>query len=500
MNMGSRFRLKLFITLLVFALIISISIATIDYFRLKERTIKDNKLQIEQATETVKYALKTIDKAYFYLDEETATRMAENTSLLQKKYEQNPQFYSWDFELLAKEMDMDIYILDEGNKIIHSNDPREVGLDFSVCCGSFNKLLNERRASGELFIDGIDVDQQTGKVKKFSYMATDDKKYMIELGYSLENEAIFQEFDFLKVTDELVEEFTLIEGIHVLNLGGLPFGTRKTESPPSERREAFERTRETNEVVEIDGEYKGKAVMFRYEPYQSAYDNGSTKVKVVEIIYNKNNLHVLLRESQKSYFIQLLIIFIVTIIISSVIANWLAKPVYLAYHDSLTGLKNRASFDRFLKSALAEKKETTALLMMDIDNFKLVNDYLGHGRGDYLLQLIAQTIKEAVGSDYETFRLGGDEFAVIMKNTTKKNAEQTAQIIIDTLKETLKVEKDIHTLSVSISVGIALSREIQSPKMLYKNADIALYESKEKGKNQYQIYQGGKAPKIPFID
>lgn len=170
----------------MFAIVITFTISIVDYMRLNEQTKKDNELQIDQATESVLYALKTIDKAYFYLDEETGKLMEKYTYELQEKYEQNPDFETWDFKALSEKYKMDIFILDEGNKIVYSNVEEEIGLDFSVCCESFNEILNERRESGELFIDGIDLAQKSGEVKKFSYMATKDKKYLIELGYSLE--------------------------------------------------------------------------------------------------------------------------------------------------------------------------------------------------------------------------------------------------------------------------------------------------------------------------
>lgn len=498
-NMTPKYKLKLFLVLLAFAIVVTFTITTVDYVRLKQQTISDNELHIEHVTESVKYALHTIDKVYELLDKETAEKMKKHTSYLQQKYNENPNFSTWDFPALSKEIGMDIYILDDENKIIYSNEENEVGLDFSICCKTFNTILDERRTSGELYIDGIDVDQKSGEVKKFSYMATNDKKYMIELGYSLENEAIFQEFNFLKIADELVNEFTLIEGLNILNFGGLPFGTVKNKDETPEQRRAFEQARETNKIVEINNEFNGKEAVYRYIPYQSAYDKGSTKTKVVELIYNENYLDFLLLKNLKVFIAQLIVILIVTILVASLIANWFAKPVYLAFHDSLTKLKNRAAFDDSLQNSLAKRDKITGLLMMDLDNFKLVNDYLGHGRGDYLLKRIAQTIKDAVGKDYEAFRLGGDEFAIILPDSTKDEAKSVAQKVINLLQETLTIEKEISTLSVSISVGIALSEADDSQDSLFKKADIALYESKEKGKNQYQLYESGAEPNIPFV-
>ncbi len=488
--MRSGYRLRLFFVLLAFAIIISFTIATVDYFRLKEQIIKDNQFKIEQAADTVKYALKTIDKAYYFLDEKTAKDMEKHTNTLQNKYDSNPDFETWDFNALNKEMKMDIYIMNDQNKIIYSSVPEEVGIDFSECCKSFNKILQNRRAAGNLFIDGIDLDQQSGEIKKFSYMATKDKKYMIELGYSLADEEIFQQFNFLTIIDELVLDFELIKELHVLNFGGLPFGTTRAYKMSDEQRKAFEKARENNEVVEIETKHSGKDAIIRYVPYQSQYDDGeNTKTKVVEIIYNKDDLDGMLHENLKIFVAQLIIILVVTILVSSIIANWFAKPVYMAFHDSLTTLKNRAAFNDFIQESLENSHQKTALFMIDLDNFKLVNDSLGHGKGDYLLYLIGHTMKNTIGPNDEVFRLGGDEFAVVMCEATEEKAIQLAQNVIGSIEEKLNDEKEINALSVSVSVGIAYSDKMDSQESLYKKADIALYRAKEKGKNQYRVYE-----------
>src|SRR5699024_12431028 len=132
----------------------------------------------------------------------------------------------------------------------------------------------------------------------FSYMATNDKEYIIELGYSLENEELFKEFNFLTIADEVVEDFSLIEGMNVLNFGGLPFGTTKTQNDSKEHREAFERAREKNEIVEIESTYHGEPAIFRYIPYISLYDHtDNTQIKVVEVIYNNKQVDVLLQSN-----------------------------------------------------------------------------------------------------------------------------------------------------------------------------------------------------------
>ncbi|MEI3606345.1 GGDEF domain-containing protein [Pseudogracilibacillus sp. SE30717A] len=490
--MRTHYRFKLFIVLFALANVITITITTLDYFRLKQQIIEDNQFKIEHATDTVKYALKTIDKAYYLLDEKTAKSMEIHTSALQEKYNLNPNFETWDFIELSKQMKMDIYIMDENNIIIYGSVPEEIGVDFSECCTSFNKILNKRRDEGKLFIDGIDLDQQSGEAKKFSYMATKDKKYIIELGYSLKNEEIFQQFNFLTIIDELVPNFELIEELHVLNFGGLPFGTTRGYKISTEQRKAFEKARENNEIVEIKTKHNGENVIIRYVPYYSEYDDGeNTKIKVVEIMYNTHDLDDVLHENLKVFVVQLIIILVVTILVSSLIANWFAKPVYLAFHDSLTKLKNRAAFNDVIEQLLVDRKQTISLLMMDLDNFKIVNDTMGHGKGDYLLYLIGQTIKETIKVEGKAFRLGGDEFAIVMPNANKEESIQLAKKVIQAIEDRLNNENEINTFAVSVSIGIALSEETDNQESLYKKADIALYTAKDKGKNQFIVYHQG---------
>src|SRR5699024_912087 len=167
--------------------------------------------------------------------------LEKHTDYLIDRYNKEPILDEWDFSELHKTLGVDIYIINEENIITHSNLINEVGLDFSKCCQTLERILDERRQSGSFFVDGMDVEQSTGNVKRYSYMATPDKKYIIELGYSLEEGTIFEQFNFLTVIDDLISQYPSIQEINVLNLGGLTFGEHTDKLPP-ERRRAFEWT------------------------------------------------------------------------------------------------------------------------------------------------------------------------------------------------------------------------------------------------------------------
>ncbi|UVI31048.1 GGDEF domain-containing protein [Paenibacillus spongiae] len=207
------------------------------------------------------------------------------------------------------------------------------------------------------------------------------------------------------------------------------------------------------------------------------------------MIYNEHDLQAALKANRSWLIVQLLIVFGVTIVLSAIISRWVARPMTLAFHDSLTGLKNRAAFDEALAAVLGENRGTTALI--DLDNFKAVNDNQGHAKGDHLLQCTAQSIRTIARKEDITIRWGGDEFVLIMPATSKQEAEESAKSIIAAIKKMSEREFAPAGGQISVSIGISLAPEHGvDPEMLCKRADIALYASKEKGKDQYRFYSG----------
>jgi diguanylate cyclase (GGDEF)-like protein/PAS domain S-box-containing protein len=159
----------------------------------------------------------------------------------------------------------------------------------------------------------------------------------------------------------------------------------------------------------------------------------------------------------------------------------------LALHDALTGLPNRANFEQHLADALARRRRSggqVALMVLDVDNFKKVNDSLGHVAGDLLLVAFAKRLQGALREIDLVARLGGDEFTVIaegLKDTG--DAVAIADKIIATMRD--PVDIDGRALSASTSIGLTLCREGDTPQMLMQRADKALYEAKGAGRARY---------------
>ncbi|WP_426031860.1 putative bifunctional diguanylate cyclase/phosphodiesterase [Caulobacter sp. DWP3-1-3b2] len=163
----------------------------------------------------------------------------------------------------------------------------------------------------------------------------------------------------------------------------------------------------------------------------------------------------------------------------------------LAHYDVLTGLPNRLSFLQALGGAWSADGETTgcAVLCLDLDHFKGVNDSLGHPIGDALLVEAAARLRACVGDMGIVTRLGGDEFAVVVRDNLDPAAlGALAQAVVDTLAEAFELHE--HHVSIGASVGIAIApADASDPDTLLKNADLALYRAKGDGRGAYRFFE-----------
>lgn len=488
------FRLYLTLLMIVFSIFIASTVAFLNQEKMKNRMIEEHEMNLNTTEDLVLGSLHTIDKAYMLFDGEITEEMKAYSKELLALYEQNPKVDEWDYDALKERFDMDVYVLNENNRIIHSSFEPDIGRDFQTCCPSFSKLLDKRRAEGKFFDDGMDIQQETGELTKFSYVPTPDRKYLLELGISLEDGEIFKHFNFFDTIQDLEERFSIIESIKVYNIGGYILGANNkhvedlTESP--HKLAAFNQVKKSGQPHEIVEHVADDEVVYRYIPYKAQMKRGFSTNRVVEIAYNQAELKSELEANRKEFAIQLAAILAAAILISLLIDHWIAKPMYLAFHDSLTGLKNRAAFEEEVKRRLKKGDDhQLALMMIDLDNFKLVNDHLGHTKGDRILKYAAYTIRSSVNQGSIAARLGGDEFVVVFPQADKQKVRKIANQMINEVNVQFQEMKGLNALDVSISVGIAFATEEDNVDSLYEKADIALYEAKKRGKNQYYLYK-----------
>jgi diguanylate cyclase (GGDEF)-like protein len=168
-----------------------------------------------------------------------------------------------------------------------------------------------------------------------------------------------------------------------------------------------------------------------------------------------------------------------------------ARSQYLAYHDSLTGLGNRLLFKEQLEEALKDVSVTPhplAVLFLDLDGFKAVNDTLGHSVGDLLLKSIAAKLRDLLPSTDRVARLGGDEFAILQISSPQPTSSfSLAEQIIEVVGHPHNIEG--HDVSVGASVGIAVAcpGEMDTENFL-KSADLAMYAAKSEGRATYRLF------------
>ena len=173
------------------------------------------------------------------------------------------------------------------------------------------------------------------------------------------------------------------------------------------------------------------------------------------------------------------------------------KLRHLAHHDSLTNLPNRLLFMDRLEHALVRRRETSqlAILFLDLDRFKIINDTLGHGCGDKILQMLSNRLSACVRKGDTLARLSGDEFAIVLEEAeSTEDVVAVARHILEQLVAPFIVDE--RELFITTSIGISISpTDGDDSQTLLKHADIAMYRAKDLGRNTYQFYSSDMSSK-----
>lgn len=168
-----------------------------------------------------------------------------------------------------------------------------------------------------------------------------------------------------------------------------------------------------------------------------------------------------------------------------------AKLVHQAYHDPLTALANRELFHDRVTHALALRErdaKTLAVIFLDLDNFKNVNDTQGHGAGDRLLQVVARRLQNATRGCDTVARLGGDEFGILVEHMdARAGAETVAERIVTALREPISLDGN-RALLTGGSMGIAVYSGSEDTEALLRNADVAMYEAKQHAPGRWIVF------------
>ena len=186
----------------------------------------------------------------------------------------------------------------------------------------------------------------------------------------------------------------------------------------------------------------------------------------------------------------------------SVEAEAMEKLSYAARHDSLTGLANRTSFLEHLELALTRATRTdngAAVLFVDLDNFKLVNDSFGHAAGDELLEAVGSRLRAVLRQMDVVARQGGDEFLILLSDLERHDVEEipflrAAEVVASNLRRILRAPFQIEGIEIYISASIGISlypSDANDSETLLKHADIAMYAVKDTGGDAHKLYRPG---------
>lgn len=501
------FKTKLMMIMGIFSIILTLVTSLVHKQSWERNLLARYEIESVLIEDIIVTAVSDADKAFRILDKNLEPKMRSYSEMLAAKYRENPDLASWDYAALKQQFDgMDVYIIDETLTVLYSSYPNDIGLSFrkeGKPLSEYAQILTDRMQGDKFVADGIDHEVNSGIIRKYSYMPTHDHKYLLELGVKLEDNPIIESFNFLEIYQNLIEKYNYVNDVTVYATSGKAIGKSGADGKSllfaEENRPYFELAYTEQVVQEVERTLHGEPVSYRYVPYNVDFDSDvemHTNRRIIEIVFNDNELRAELRQINRIVLVQFLATITLALLSAYAITRLIAKPMYLASHDLLTGLNNRAVFEHSLMTSIEKnrkKARKTALLHVDLDNFKQVNDKLGHDAGDHLLKETGRRIRSAVHTPGDTIaRIGGDEFVVILNDVRDEEAAvQVAVQIIAELQRPLEVQgvDVVQNCEMTASIGIAIAPDhAEDSEHLYRCADLALYQAKWSGKNTVCVY------------
>ncbi|WP_107842065.1 GGDEF domain-containing protein [Metasolibacillus meyeri] len=486
--------IKLFLSLIIFAIIL-VTVVTQTNRKLIQNDIQERaKVNWSLIENQILDNLETIDIVQHQLEQELSKTVEKELRQMAELYKENPNILSWDLEQMKSEHGMEIYILDDTNTIIHTTYRTDLGISFKDCCAEFDRVLTQRRQSGEFFTEGIDISTQTNEMWKYSYLATPDHKYLMEIGIPAKEIALFNNFNFVDIATKLPQEYDDLLEVKIMSRAGKYLSGSNGErgsvkDSDADFQAAFQRALETSNIVQYDKQMgEGVIETYRFLPYDNVQNRSYSTKRIVFLKYNNaTELAWLKVNTQQFYFI--LGVAMLTSLIALVALNLiLMKTVRQAERDPLTGVYNRATYLEQVEKLLRRtQQKKIGLLLFDVDNFKQVNDRYGHIKGDMVLVELAKMLEQLARKEGLVVRFGGDEFAIVVKDATVDKLERIANEAIRDVRQR-REGSDLAWQLLSLSIGGTLQTDLQETERdLYSRADEALYASKNAGKDRYSL-------------
>ncbi len=482
------------VTSAVFAILVSIfyrnystSIAVIN---------SDYETKHAMVEESVYSALQYADLTGMIAESQLTRSMEMYSQVMLDKYGQNPDVYTWDLDAMQKQFDgYEIYVIDRNLKVIMTTFEADLGLDFSGF-PAFSRLLRSRMDGDTFVADRLDSSTLTGELMRYSYMPTPDHRYLLELGVNvgkrfpeLSNLSVFSIADNLTDQYEDLEAVTIFkfneDGSSIGAFGTVDGKTDYDTELQADEKLLIQRVITSNEQVEtVSDDAASIRKTCKYIPYLKYHDNGHLNwwnSYVIRLVYDDSVMVGEVRRQDVRFWHSMGLIALLYVCFLFIILTLLRKSEAMAYRDPLTNLANRALFERLLDNQTAASKKNgnkLAVLFVDLNDFKEVNDTLGHAMGDRLLQSVAARLQENLRKNDVVSRLGGDEFTILLSDIdSAENALQVTQKLRGVFQTPFLV--DGHELKVQPSIGISVFPDDGiEPKELMNKADTAMYHAK----------------------
>ena len=478
----------------------------LDYKGTEKIIVSNNQKQKGMVEKNVLDSLMHVDRSYKILEKFLNDEMKSISSQLISKYEDNANIKNWNLnDIKSIFPNYDIYFINKDLVVVRTTMSEDMGLDFKRF-PNFAKLLKQRMSGDSFHADRMDFSTKTHKLKKYSYMPTPDHKYLLEL--SIDIETVFpttEEINIFEHANTLAQEKDIVKNIsfYKTNKNGSDVGLVTRGEGPYLRTDLSDDVSENvqqaiQENESVLAKNDNKDISNKYIPYLNHKETGELdwwNSYVVNITYDDGVLKSTLFQQKQALTIKIAILAVMFAIFNMAIAYQLRRTKELSSLDSVTLLPNRNHFEKHFARLATQNcyrsgESRIAVLFVDLDNFKHINDTYGHSVGDNVLIEISHMLKANLRKDDLVIRSGGDEFWIMLSNIQSQGDTLSVLYKIrNSLQKPLYIEG--HTIHVQASIGVSMYPE--SGKDLNKvihHADKAMYQAKKEkdGQTRWVLY------------
>jgi methyl-accepting chemotaxis protein len=312
--------------------------------------------------------VKNVDKAYELYDKELEKSMKEATGGLLKYYDKNPKVESWNYENIKKQIGFDVYIINKQYVITNSSLKSDIGLDFKVVAPDFTKILDDRFKQGDFVGEGMGVEDLTGKAKKYTYQPTSDGKYIIELGYDIQNSLLFDTFNFKIAKEEVIKRSkNLVDVRFLVNKKVLGESNKNGEAVLIEKKyqKIYDKVIKNKKTIEVKEKKENENLIHRFMYYASPNGQIATE-RVIEITFSDKYLESVLKHEQRVFTIILGLAiagaFAIAYIISKIVNRSISKMMLL--------IEKTTSFDLTEEQTSIKTKDELGKMEQMIHNMR----------------------------------------------------------------------------------------------------------------------------------